>query len=199
MGMNIFSCYTNYIAIFPYKWFESNYNPPEVYKCTSFAKNSTVLGVIIKKRWEVAHISDIKLYLQFASVWIYLFIFQFEFKIATQKWILFPYLFSITIIFHMNYLCLLLIFLVGFVCFLFLKKIYLFFLAALGLCCCTQTFQSYSLAAVLGLLSRWQLLLLGSAGSRAFRGAHRLICSVACGIFWDQGSKLCPLHWQADS
>ena len=70
----------------------------------------------------------------------------------------------------------LLIFLVGFVFFLFLKKIYLFFLAALGLCCCTQTFQSYSLAAGLRLLSRWQLLLLRSAGSRAFRGAHRLIC-----------------------
>ena len=29
--------------------------------------------------------------------------------------------------------------------------------------------------------------------------AHRLSCSVACGIFPDQGSNLCPLHWQADS
>ena len=24
-------------------------------------------------------------------------------------------------------------------------------------------------------------------------------CSAACGIFLDQGSNLCPLHWQADS
>ena len=24
-------------------------------------------------------------------------------------------------------------------------------------------------------------------------------CSMACGIFPDQGSNLCPLHWQADS
>ena len=29
--------------------------------------------------------------------------------------------------------------------------------------------------------------------------AHGLGCSVACGIFPDQSSNLCPLHWQADS
>ena len=29
--------------------------------------------------------------------------------------------------------------------------------------------------------------------------AHRVSCSKACGIFSDQGSNLCPLHWQADS
>ena len=29
--------------------------------------------------------------------------------------------------------------------------------------------------------------------------AHRLSCSAACGIFPDQGSNPCPLHWQADS
>ena len=28
---------------------------------------------------------------------------------------------------------------------------------------------------------------------------HGLSCSVACGIFLDQGSNLCPLHWQEDS
>ena len=28
--------------------------------------------------------------------------------------------------------------------------------------------------------------------------AHGLSCSVACGIFPDQGSNPCPLHWQAD-
>ena len=29
--------------------------------------------------------------------------------------------------------------------------------------------------------------------------AHGLGCSAACGIFPDQGSNPCPLHWQADS
>ena len=29
--------------------------------------------------------------------------------------------------------------------------------------------------------------------------AHGLHCSAACGIFLDQGSNPCPLHWQADS
>ena len=29
--------------------------------------------------------------------------------------------------------------------------------------------------------------------------AHRLSCFAACGIFPDQGSNPCPLHWKADS
>ena len=29
--------------------------------------------------------------------------------------------------------------------------------------------------------------------------AHGLSCSVACGIFPDQGPNPCPLHWQVDS
>ena len=29
--------------------------------------------------------------------------------------------------------------------------------------------------------------------------AHGLHCLVACGIFPDQGSNWCPLHWQAES
>ena len=29
--------------------------------------------------------------------------------------------------------------------------------------------------------------------------AHGLGCSTACGIFPDQGSNPCPLHWQEDS
>ena len=29
--------------------------------------------------------------------------------------------------------------------------------------------------------------------------AHRLGCSGACGIFWDQGSDPCPLLWQVNS
>ena len=38
---------------------------------------------------------------------------------------------------------------------------------------------------------------LQSAGSAA--AAQGLSCSAACGIFPDQGSNPCPLHWQADS
>ena len=45
-------------------------------------------------------------------------------------------------------------------------------------------------------------LLLRSTGSRrpgSVAVAHGPSCSVACGIFPDQGSNPCPLHWQADS
>ena len=38
---------------------------------------------------------------------------------------------------------------------------------------------------------------LWSAGSVVV--VHRLSCSAVRGIFPDQGSNLCPLHWQADS
>ena len=45
-------------------------------------------------------------------------------------------------------------------------------------------------------------LLLQSTGSRRAGSvivAYGPGCSVACGIFPDQGSNPCPLHWQADS
>ena len=51
-------------------------------------------------------------------------------------------------------------------------------------------------------LSLSQPLLLRSTGSRRAGSvivAHRPSCSAACGIFPDQGSNPCPLHWQADS
>ena len=51
-------------------------------------------------------------------------------------------------------------------------------------------------------LSLSRPLLLQSTGSRRTGSvvvAHGPSCSVACGIFPDQGSNLCPLHWQADS
>ena len=38
---------------------------------------------------------------------------------------------------------------------------------------------------------------LSSAGSVVV--AYGLSCYMACGIFLDQGSKPCPLHWQVDS
>ena len=51
-------------------------------------------------------------------------------------------------------------------------------------------------------LSPSRPLLLRSTGSRRAGSvivAHEPSCSVACGIFPDQGSNPCPLHWQADS
>ena len=54
----------------------------------------------------------------------------------------------------------------------------------------------YSLLQHAGFSLQW-LLLLWSMGSVVV--AHGLSRSVACGIFPDQGSNQCPLHWQADS
>ena len=51
-------------------------------------------------------------------------------------------------------------------------------------------------------LSLLQPLSLRSTGSRRAGSvimAHGPSCSAACGIFPDQGSNPCPLHWQADS
>ena len=51
-------------------------------------------------------------------------------------------------------------------------------------------------------LSLSRPLSLRSTGSRRAGSAavaHGPSCSVACGIFPDQGSNPCPLHWQADS
>ena len=52
--------------------------------------------------------------------------------------------------------------------------------------------RGYSLVAVCGLLISW-LLLLWSTGSVG--AVHGLSYPMACGIFPDQGSNLCPLHW----
>ena len=51
-------------------------------------------------------------------------------------------------------------------------------------------------------LSLSRPLLLRSTGSRrpgSVVVAHGPSCSASCGIFPDQGSNPCPLHWQADS
>ena len=51
-------------------------------------------------------------------------------------------------------------------------------------------------------LSLSRPLLLRNTGSRRAGSvgvAHGSSCSAACGIFPDQGSNPCPLHWQADS
>ena len=62
------------------------------------------------------------------------------------------------------------------------------------------TSRGSSLAAMLRLLTvvaySWSL---GSTVRPSVVVAHGLSCSVACGIFPDQGSNPYPLHWQADS
>ena len=52
-----------------------------------------------------------------------------------------------------------------------------------------------------GLLLSWPLLLRSTGSRRAGSVvvAHGPSCSAACGIFPDQGSNPCSLHWQADS
>ena len=84
---------------------------------------------------------------------------------------------------------------------------YLFiFLAVLGLRFCARAFSScrewgHSSSWCAG-LSPSRPLLLRSTGSRRAGSvvvAHGPSCSAACGIFPDQGSNPCPLHWQADS
>ena len=59
----------------------------------------------------------------------------------------------------------------------------------------------HALSRCVGLSLSWPLLLWGT-GSRCAGSvvvAHGPSCSAACGIFTDQGSNPCPLHWQADS
>ena len=91
-----------------------------------------------------------------------------------------------------------------FVCFNFYLFIYLWlswvFVSVRGLSLVVASGgHSSSRCAGLSLSRR---LLLRSTGSRRAGSvvvAHRPTCSVACGIFPDQGSNPCPLHWQADS
>ena len=100
---------------------------------------------------------------------------------------------------------------------LFIFIIYLFiylFLAVLGLRFCARALSSCGkrgplLIAVRGPLTivaslvaehRLQTRRLSSRGSPgSVAVAHGPSCSAACGIFPDQGSNPCPLHWQADS
>ena len=80
-------------------------------------------------------------------------------------------------------------------------------LAALGLHCCTQAFSSYGKRGLSSSCSAWashcgvfsccRAQALGHVGLVV--AVHRLSCSLACGIFLEQGSNLCPLLQQADS
>ena len=96
--------------------------------------------------------------------------------------------------------------------FFFLIYIYflLFFFFNFWLCCVFVSVRGLSLVVAsgghsslrcAGLSLSWALLLRSTSSKRAGSVvvAHGPSCSVACGILPDQGSNLCPLHWQADS
>ena len=93
-------------------------------------------------------------------------------------------------------------------CFVFFKFIYLFIY--FWLCWVFVSVRGLSLVAASGGHSSSQCaglslsrpLLLRSTCSRRAGSvvvAHGPSCSTACGIFPDQDSNPCPLHWQADS
>ena len=96
---------------------------------------------------------------------------------------------------------------------MFSSKSFFFFLILfiyLWLCWVFVSVRGISLAAASGGhsssrcagLSPSRPLSLQSTGSRRAGSvivAHGPSCSAACGIFPDQGSNPCPLHWQADS
>ena len=92
------------------------------------------------------------------------------------------------------------------------------FLAVLGLCCCEDfclvvvnggysLVEVHRLLPVASLVAEHELQIrpasvvvahgLQSTGSTVV--VHRLTCSPACGIFPNQGSNQCLLHWQVDS
>ena len=63
--------------------------------------------------------------------------------------------------------------------------------------------QLLTAVASLAVEHRLQVYGLSSCGPQALLGSpivvHGLCCPVAHGLSLDQGSNLCPLHWQADS
>ena len=96
---------------------------------------------------------------------------------------------------------------VKFFCFF---KLFIYLFIYLWLCWVFVSVRGLSLVAASGGhsssrcagLSLSRPLLLRSTGSRRTGSvvvAHGSSCSAACGIFPDQGSNPCPLHWQADS
>ena len=74
-------------------------------------------------------------------------------------------------------------------------------MAVLGPRFCARAFSSCGKRGPLFISVCWPLLLRSTGSRRAGSAtvAHGPICSAACGIFPDQGSNPCPLHWQADS
>ena len=88
------------------------------------------------------------------------------------------------------------------VCFFFFFNLWLcwVFVSVRGLSLVVAS-GGHSSSQCAGLSLSWPLLLRSTGSRRAGSVvvAHGLSCSTACGIFPDQGSNPCPLHWQADS
>ena len=74
-------------------------------------------------------------------------------------------------------------------------------MAVLGLRFCARAFSSCSKRGPLFIMVRGPLTVTASlvAEHRLSNCAHGPSRSAARGIFPDQGSNPCPLHWQADS
>ena len=96
-------------------------------------------------------------------------------------------LFSLPLFFFFNYL-----FIYSWLCWVFISVRGLSLVVASG---------DHSSSRCAGLSLSWPLLLRSTGSRRAGSAivAHGPSRSVACGIFSDQGSNPCPLHWQADS
>ena len=85
------------------------------------------------------------------------------------------------------------------------KNIYLF-MAMLGLCCWSWTFSSYGKRILLPSFSAWASHCTGLRCGTQASGVwalvvvmHGLDCFTGYGIFLDQESNPCLLHWQVDS
>ena len=78
-------------------------------------------------------------------------------------------------------------------------------MAVLSLRCCVQAFSSCGEQGLLFLVVRGLLIAVASlVVEHGLWSAGSVVVvhgpsSAACGIFPDQGSNLCPLHWQGDS
>ena len=91
----------------------------------------------------------------------------------------------------------------------FLKDLFIhhFFLAVLGLCSCTRALPGFSEQGLLpscdAAASHCSGLSWCMAQALGMRTSVAAACGLshptACGTFPDQGSNLCPLHWQKDS
>ena len=99
-----------------------------------------------------------------------------------------------------SFMCLFWISLSPYSAFFFFLWLYWVFVSVQGLSLVVAS-KGHSSSRCAG-LSLSRPLLLRSTGSRragSVTAAHGTSCSAACGIFPDQGSNPCALHWQADS
>ena len=133
--------------------------------------------------------------------WSYIVIFHENFIFYIKKYhnifVIFrginKYFKCITFFFNFGFVCLFVyLFIYLWLCWVFVSVWGLSLVAASG---------GHSSSWCAGLSLSWPLLLQSTGSRRAGSVivAHGPSCSAACGIFTDQGSNPCPLHWQADS